>query len=82
MSLIFWLGPASNYSHCSSSISMTACRYSRHREPDPDWHFKFKGRIYCAGRPTATRLADLETELTSEAAPDSIYGELKLDALK
>ena len=30
-----------------------------HREPDPDWHFRFHGRVYSAGSPTETRLADL-----------------------
>ena len=42
-----------------------------HLDPDPDWHIKFKGRLYCAGRPTATRIADLEADASSEAAEGS-----------
>jgi hypothetical protein len=30
-----------------------------HREANPDWHFRFRGRIYSAGSPNETRLADL-----------------------
>lgn len=30
-----------------------------HQEPDPDWHIRFNGRIYCTGQPNPTRLADL-----------------------
>jgi hypothetical protein len=29
------------------------------RDADPDWHFRFQGRLHCAGSPTETRLADL-----------------------
>lgn len=39
-------------------------------DPDPDWHIKFNGRVYSAGRPAATRTADLEAETSSES--DSI----------
>lgn len=34
------------------------------READPDWHFRFNGRIYAAGSPEATRLAALKTRDT------------------
>ena len=30
------------------------------QEADPDWHIRFEGRIFAAGQPKVTRLADLE----------------------
>jgi len=30
------------------------------RDIDPDWHIKFRGKLYSAGRPSETRLAELE----------------------
>jgi hypothetical protein len=40
------------------------------QDPDPDWHIRFKVHVYRAGRPTATRLANLEADASNKLASD------------
>ena len=42
------------------------------REPDPDWHIRFKGRIFSVGSSTATKLADMERSAANDPGTGSI----------